>query len=490
MNTIQRIAKNTGVLFISNIVSKVFSFFYVMYTARYLGVEGFGILSFALAFTGIFGVFTDLGLRSLTVREVARDKSLASKYLNNITVIKVILVSVTFGIIVLVINILGYPEQTIKVVYLIALSVIFTAFTGMFYSVFQAFEKMEYQSLGQILNSALMFSGVMIAIKYNFTIIGFASLYLMASIIILGYSLVILRRKFFNPFFVWSLREIEIDWSFWKPTIKEALPFGLTGISGMIYTYTDSIMLSLMQGNEVVGWYNAAYRLILILLFIPGIINSAIFPSMSKFYISSQNALKLMCEKYFKIMLIIGIPIGVGTTLLASKIILLIFGNEYRPSIIALQILVWTMVFTFAGAAFVKLFESINKQIIITKISGICVIVNILLNLLLIPKFSYIGASVATVITEFILVGSIFIFAYKFSYGIESKKVVVNISKVIIASVVMGAFLWYFKSLNLFVLIILAILFYLIMIYIVKGINYEDVQMFKRIIKPRKVTEK
>ena len=490
MNTVQRIAKNTGFLLAANIISRALGFFYVMYTARYLGAEGFGILSFALAFTGIFGVFTDLGLHSLTVREVARDKSLASKYLNNITVIKVILVSVTFGIIVLVINILGYPEQTIKVVYLITLSVIFTAFTGMFYSVFQAFEKMEYQSLGQILNSILMFSGVILAIKCNFTIIVFASIYFIASIIVLGYSFTILRCKFSNLSLAWFPRKIEIDWNFWKPTIKEALPFGLTGISGMIYTYTDSIMLSLMQGDEIVGWYNAAYRLILILLFIPGIINSAIFPTMSKFYISSQNALKLMCEKYFKIMFIIGIPLGVGTTLLANKIILLIFGSEYRPSIIALQILIWTIVFTFAGAAFVKLFESINKQIIITKISGICVIINILLNFLLIPKFSYVGASVATVITEFILVGSIFIFAYKFGYGIESKKVVKNISKVIIVSVVMGAFLWYFKSLNLFILIIFAILFYLIMIYIIKGINYEDVQMFKRIIKPRMVTEK
>lgn len=483
MNTVQRIAKNTAVLLAANIISKVLGFFYVMYTARYLGAEGFGTLSFALAFTGIFGVFSDLGLSPLTVREVARDKSLAKKYLNNISVMKTILVTITFALIVIVINLLGYPEQTIKVVYLISLSVVFNSFTGMFYSIFRAFEKMEYQSLGQILNSTLMLFGVFFAISRGFNVIGFASLYFMISVVALIYSLVISTWKFVKP-------KMEVDWSFWRRTIKEALPFGLTGISGMIYTYTDSIMLSLMQGDEIVGWYNAAYRLILILLFIPGIINSAIFPTMSKFYISSQNALKLMCEKYFKIMFIIGIPLGVGTTLLANKIILLIFGSEYRPSIIALQILIWTIVFTFAGAAFVKLFESINKQIIITKISGICVIINILLNLLLIPKFSYVGASFATVITEFILVGSIFIFAYKFGYGIESKKVVKNISKVIIASVVMGAFLWYFKSLNLFILIILAILFYLIMIYIIKGINYEDVQMFKRIIKPRKVVEK
>ena len=114
-----------------------------MYTARYLGAAGFGILSFALAFTGIFGVFSDLGLSTLTVREVARDKTLASKYLGNITVMKIILVIITFGLIAITINLLGYPEQTIKVVYLVALSVIFKAFSGMFYSISQAYEKME-----------------------------------------------------------------------------------------------------------------------------------------------------------------------------------------------------------------------------------------------------------------------------------------------------------------------------------------------------------
>jgi len=483
MNTIQRIAKNTAVLLVANIISKVLGFFYVMYSARYLGAEGFGILSFALAFTGIFGVLTDLGLGPLTVREVARDKSLAKKYLNNISVMKTILVIITFALIVIVINLLGYPEQTIKVVYLISLSVVFNSFTRMFYSIFRAFEKMEYQSLGQILNSVLMLVGALFAISQSFSVIGFASLYFMISVAVLVYSFVVTIWKFAKP-------KLEVDWSFWKPTIKEALPFGLTGISGMLYTYTDTIMLSLMKGDEVVGWYNAAYRLMLVLIFIPGVINMAIFPSMSRFYISSKNYLKLMYEKYFKFMFMIGIPIGIGTTLLADRIILLIFGIGYTQSIIALQVLIWTMVLTFTGAAFVKLFESINRQIVITKMSGICVIVNIALNLFLIPKFSYVGASVATVLTEVILVGSIFIFAYKFGYGIQGKKIMKSILKVMFSSLIMGTFIWYFKSLNLFILIILAILFYLIMIYIIKGINYEDVQMFKRIIKPRKIVKK
>ncbi|MDP2845891.1 MAG: oligosaccharide flippase family protein, partial [Candidatus Methanoperedens sp.] len=143
MNTVRRIAKNALVLLIAQIISMGLGFFYIMYTARYLGAEGFGVLSFALAFTGIFGVFSDLGLSTLTTREVARDKSLAGKYIGNIAAMKAVLVVITFGLIAVAINLLGYPEQTIKVVYLVALSIIFSAFTGMFNSVFQAFEKME-----------------------------------------------------------------------------------------------------------------------------------------------------------------------------------------------------------------------------------------------------------------------------------------------------------------------------------------------------------
>ena len=167
MNTIQRIAKNTGVLFSSQAITSLLGFFFVMYVARYLGAEGFGVLSFALAFGSIFGVFTNFGLTELTIREVARDKSLASKYLGNIILLRIIVVIIIFVFITLVFNLFGYPEEIIIVVYLIALSVILGSFTKAFYSVFQAFEKMEYQSLGRILNCGLLLIGAFYIISKN-----------------------------------------------------------------------------------------------------------------------------------------------------------------------------------------------------------------------------------------------------------------------------------------------------------------------------------
>lgn len=95
MSTVRRIAKNTTVLLVAQVASYLLAFFYMMYAARYLGAAGFGVLCFALAFTGIFAVFADFGLRPLMVREIARDESLAPKYLANAGLMKVILVVIT-----------------------------------------------------------------------------------------------------------------------------------------------------------------------------------------------------------------------------------------------------------------------------------------------------------------------------------------------------------------------------------------------------------
>jgi O-antigen/teichoic acid export membrane protein len=475
MNTVQRIAKNTGVLLVSQIVGYLFSFFFVMYTARYLGSEGFGILSFAIAFTGIFGVFADLGLSTLTVREVARDKTLASKYLGNIVVIKVILVVITYGLIALTINLLGYPEDTITVVYLIALSVVFGSFTGVFNSIFQAYEQMEYQSFGTILNSTLMLSGALLAIRQGFSIVEFASIYFLVSAVALGYGFVIAILKF-------TKLKIEVDWSFWRPTIKEALPFGLAGLFLVIFYKIDTVMLSIMVNMEAVGWYNAAYSLVIALLVIPTAFNSAIFPVMSGFFISSHDYLKIVYEKFLKYMIVISIPIGVGTTLLAGRIILLIFDSQYQNSIIILQILIWSDVLLFLSSPLSRLIESTNRQIFLPKVAGVCMLVNVCLNLLLIPTFSYIGATIATVITQFISLAYQYSIVTKEGYKIMNHFILGTILKVAIASLLMGIFVWCFKSLHLGILVIFSALIYFIAIYILRVVEETDIKMIKQLI--------
>ena len=469
MNTIQKIAKNSLVLLASNIISKILGFFYVMYIARYLGAEGFGILSFALAFTGIFSVFSDLGFGPLTVREVARDKSLVRKYLGNITVIKIFLVIITFALIAITINLLGYPKQTIKVVYLISLSVVFDSFTIEFFSIFRAFEKMEYQSFGQILSSILMLVGALFAISQRFSVIGFASIYFIVSVFALGYSFAVCTWKF-------SLPKLELDWNFWKPTIKEALPFFLSAVVDMIAFKIDIIMLSMMKGDMVVGWYSAAYRLIEALMFIPATFAGAIYPVLSNFYVSSQESLKLIYKKSFKYLFIVGLPIAVGTTILAHKIILFIYKSGFTHSIIALQILIWTIPIIFLSYMFGTMLASVNKQFLALKINFLCMILNITINLILIPRYGYIGASIATVITTLLSFILFFRFLSKFIYKIQIHKYIL---KPIMASTIMGLFIFSFTRMNIFLLVCISIVIYFGVLILLKTFSKKDIILFK-----------
>lgn len=137
------------------------------------------------------------------------------------------------------------------------------------------------------------------------------------------------------------------------------------------------------------------------------------------------------------------------------------------------------MVLIFLDTTFFRLFEAVNRQTIVAKITGICMVANILLNFLLIPPLSYIGASIATLITECLVVVLAFVLAYKYKIGYttQSKKLADEMFKVIIASLAMGIYIGYFKGLNLMLIVLSAMSIYLVGLYIFKGITKEDISL-------------
>jgi O-antigen/teichoic acid export membrane protein len=479
LSTVRRIAKNTSALLVAQVVSYLLGFFYGMYTARYLGPASLGILSFALAFTAIFAVLPDFGLQSVIMREVARDKSLAPKYRANISLMKIILVVITFGLIALTINLMDYPEETIKVVYLIGLSVIFAAFTQVFFAIFLAYESMEYLAIGQILNAALMLGGVILAIRYHFSVVAFATLYSIASLIFLGYGLAVYRLKFSNQASTSAAKIIEFDWSFWKPTIKQAFPFFLAAAFVVISFRTDIVLLSMMKGDMAVGWYSAARGLIEALLLIPGALLAAMYPVLSSFHISSQESLKLAYQKSFKYLLILGLPIAVGTTILANRIILAIYQSSFAQSITILQVLIWVVPFIFLNAMFGTVMGATNRQWLGMKVSLLCTISNVVMNIILIPRYSYIGAAIAFIVSGLVAFILYFYFLSKLVSKIPAHKLII---KPVIASGVMALFLIFFGGINLILLIPVAAIIYFAILLLLKAFSKDDFSIFKQAV--------
>ena len=174
---------------------------------------------------------------------------------------------------------------------------------------------------------------------------------------------------------------------------------------------------------------------------------------------------------------------GVAITLLSNQIIILVFGEAFIKAAPALQILIWATVLSFGNAAFVQLFQSTNKQILLTKITFLGMIINITLNFILIPKFSYIAASFNTLVTEFIILALVMIMAYRAGYITKRKKLVKDSIRIAISSLIMGLFIWEFKDLNLFILIFISSAIYLIILFIIGGVDNEDIEIIKNIRK-------
>ena len=473
MNTVQTIAKNTGVLAISQVITAILGFFLFIYIARYLGEVGFGKYSFALAFTGLFAIIASFGMNNYIIRELARNKEQTSEYLTNVSVIKLLLSFLAFGFIVLTINIMDYPRDTTYAVYLFGIYMILTSFALTFRSVFQAFERMEYDAVVMVIVKIILFMLVLFVIFFGYGIIELAYVYIFAGIVAVTLSFSIALIKIAKP-------KLTIDFSLWKPLIIGSIPFALNAIFGALFFQIDTVMLSVLKGDATVGIYNAAYNPLLALGVIPGVFIPALYPVMSRYFVSSKDSLETFTVLSSKYMAILGFPVAMGCFILANRFIALFYVDQFSASIIAFQILAFFIPLRFVSSITGTLLTSMNRQSLRTVSVGLSALFNIVLNVALIPYLSYIGAGIATVLSEVFLY---FIFIYFINKHYKKLELHKHFIKPLLAAFVMGGFVFYFKDINLLLLIMSAALVYFVILYALKTFTQEDKDIFKQVIK-------
>jgi O-antigen/teichoic acid export membrane protein len=474
MNTIKTIAKNTGVLAISQVITTILGFFLLIYIARYLGEVEFGKYSFAVSFTALFIIFADLGISNLIIRELARNKGLTSEYLTNVSIIKLILSFVAFGFIALTINLMDYPQDTTYAVYLFGVHMILTSFAQAFRAIFQAFEKMEYTAVVMILEQIILISLVLFILFSGYGLIELAYVYVFVGIVDVTLSFFIVLIKIAKP-------KPTINFSLWKTLVIGSIPFGLNALFGVLFFKIDTVMLSVFKGDAAVGIYNAAYVPLLALTgIIPYMVASALYPVMSRYFISSKDSLGVFTGLASKYMAIIGFPIGIGCFILADQFIALFYAGQFSASVIAFHILALFIPLRFVSSITGTLLTAINRQSLRTISVGFSALFNIVLNAAMIPYLSYIGASIATVLSEVFLY---FVFIYFINKHYKKLGLHKHFIKPLIASLMMGGFVFYFKGVNLLLLIILASLVYFMILIMLKTFTQEDKDIFKQIVK-------
>ncbi len=389
----RRIARNTIFLSIADIANKVIMFVFYLFAARHLGVEEFGVLSFAIAFVTMWSVFADLGLGIVSSRELARDLVKGRGQVNSALAIKLVATGLVILLIILMVNLLGFEPRKVHLVYICTIFVLEAAFTTYFASVFQGLEKMHLTTLSRILQGVVLLTGVFVLIRTSARAEGYAWLYVIAGFVSVLFAGIAAYR---------AVRPVP-DFSFrrWHGLLKESLPLGLAVIFVSFYYWNGTTLLSKWSGDRAVGAYSAAFRIVAGSIFLALSFSASVYPFFSRLYVSDQARLKEVLVRALRYMAIIALPLGVFGMILAQPIILLVYGQKYIVAITPLRLLVWWSVCACFSSLISNYLIAINRASAMTIQSALSLGINLLGNLLFIPRLGAVGAALSIVIAEF-----------------------------------------------------------------------------------------
>ncbi|WP_297980430.1 flippase [uncultured Methanobrevibacter sp.] len=473
MSEIKTLFKNISWVTSSQVIVNVCAFLWTILIARYLGVNDYGILSFAISFTVLLGMGTDIGMSTFATRELSQDKSKTQKYINNVIPFKIVLSIVLFFVTAILLYLLGYNKLVIEVTLLISLETIFICMIKFIGGVFQAYENQKYNSIGEIISSLFLLIFSLISVWFDLGLIAIALSYTLAYGIFLVHMVIKMKKHC-------GLPKFEFDWEFWKITAKRSIPFGLSIFFYTVYFSIDVVMIQFLAGEYATGIYNSAYKIVSVFAAFYVIYQYVIFPLMSKLYTEDSNLLKLSFEQSFKYSLLILLPISIGVYFYSPYIINLIYSSEYALASPVMQILIWTVVFLFINGVATSLLNSIGKELEVTKIYVVAAAFNIVLNYIMIPIFSYNGAAITTVLSEILILVLMMYSISKTEYKPDFSMVKTAV-KLVFSSLILAAVL-YFLKVSLWLAIPIGLVVYIIGLFLTKSIDDTDKYIIKELL--------
>lgn len=474
MSVTSRVVKNSSLLIMASIINNVMTFILTLFTARYLGTYNFGLISSATSFVGVFGIFCDLGLATYAIREVSRDKSATSVYFGTTFAFRVLFTLVTFIVYCVFVTQSNFTEDGFVVMILFGFYMVFNSIVFFFYSLFQSNEKMKYQTIGNVIYSSSVLLIILLIIFNGSDVKVVAAGYPLAMLLSLIYTSYIAIKHY--PRFTFCFRK-----DFVKKILYRGIPFGITSVFTSIYFWIALIILTYLSGSVAVGLFSASQKLLLVIAAIFTFFSNAIFPVMSELYTTDKQKLRGLYFKLLKFMLMLGLSVAVGTSLFSSEIINIIYGSAYVEGSFALSILIWAGVFMFLSNTSSTLLGAINKQFTVTKIAALSALLSVVINYVMIVKFSYYGASLCTVIIEFLVLTFMLVALSHTEFKLNVRSAIKPVVQVVLSNVILAGAIILFNQ-SLIVTIPVAVVVYVVALLVTGAISSEDREIFYDLI--------
>ena len=403
----KRYFANTGWMFFGQVLYLLLAFFIGAWIARYLGPEKYGIVSYVVAFVGLFAFVSSLGVDGVIRRELVKTPERHNELMGTGFRLKLIGAGIAFLLVVVASFFFSRGSGLMQ-----ALIVLFSLgfflqvpfiINIFFYAQVQAKRAIQAQLAAAIISSILK----IVLIYLGEGIIWLIVIYILDAIW-QGLFLVYLYKKEGFHFRKWRFNK-KLSKNIWH----DSWPLMLSAAAGYIYLKIDQVMVGQFMGEEAVGIYAAGVKLTEVFYFIPGIICGSLFTAI-------VNAKKTAAKMYFGrlknlyfLLFGLAILVAVPISLLAKPIISVVFGSAYLASAGVLQLYIWSSVGLFVGSAVGHQLMAENRTKAIFWLHFATMILNVGLNIYLIPLLGLIGAALATLISYSLLPLWLLFFGWK-----------------------------------------------------------------------------
>jgi len=386
----------------SSVVNKIFNFILFVFLVRYFSTEDYGVYNLVWGYVGFFAPFLDFGTTSYGLVYLPKEKN---DQLNSLNSLRFYLSLIIFFLIILSTLIFHFDNFFLLYVSLISLTVFANMWSGSYLIINSLKQKLINSSiLSVIFNFFLTTVLILGIIKYkNMTYV-----FLTVALFYVIYALInyYLVKKQINLKFVFK----PIDW---MGIIKKSYVFVLIGFSAGLYFKQDIFLLKYFKSDTEVGIYSAGYKFFEALLFLAGGYNIVATPILSKLT-SNLIALKNKVKKDFLFLFVLSTSISLAFYLSAPLILPLLLKQNFEQSIVVAQIVIFGLPFVLLSSIYLNIIYVFGKSLKVLGIFVLQIFINLILNIIFIPKFSYIASAYITVFSEFINFGLAYILARKY----------------------------------------------------------------------------
>jgi O-antigen/teichoic acid export membrane protein len=475
-----RVIRNSVFSFVASIVTKVVNTLVFILIARRLTVNDVGVYSLALTYSIIFVQIASWGLDQLLIREVARHREEAGRYLVNFALMRLLFSLLVYILLALiVVLVIRYERVTACVLLLVGVTIVFDSVSNICQAVFIAFERLVYITYGSLVMSLFKLGATWAGLRGTGGLTLLAGIIVGASLAGMLFNLGAVWRRFVGEELSENRAGKQIDLSAWPIWLYQAFPFTFVVLFYTLDYQLDVVLLSVWRGEEAVGLYGAATTVLFVLLFIPQAFREATFPIMSRLYSSNPKALRQLYSASARWLLAIALPIALGTTLIADDLMPLLYKEAFRESGRVLQITIWSILFLFLNVPNGRLMIVAGKQREVAWFAIISMSTNLLLNVILIPSQSYIGTALARLASAALFFSLIYIYTYR---HLMRFNLLTILPRPAIAAAVMGVVVEISTSLPLLVVIAMGATSYVLTLWLVGFLSGDERAIIRQVI--------